>query len=317
MAHAVVTLLRSEPQVGAHECSVCHSSNLVDDFHVKQREYVRCADCGLTFLKHIDPEDERTRYEDGAYDLMENQHRLEFKEAVFERGLGELERLKTPGRLLDVGCGNGLFLSLARKRGWETYGVELSPAACAHSRNVLGLNVIHGSLPEIRFSDCFFDVVTLYDVLCHVPSPLEQLIEIHRILKVGGLLVLRVRNALFHVGLIRLSSSLEPYLVFHLYCFTPKTVDYLLRKAGFNRTHIRNSVPTPSDPYAISPLWGDRGMEAIKRAVYYAAEALSYLSAHALLLGPSLGVHAMKGHGDEKVRARFGPFDTDARLKRT
>ena len=301
------------PQVGARQCLVCHSFELVDDFRVKQREYVRCSDCGLTFLRNISPEDERAKYEGGAYDLMEHQHRLAFKEAVFERDLRELGRLKSPGRLLDVGCGTGSFLSLARRRGWETYGVELSPTACVRARDVFGLNVIRGSLPDVPFSESFFDVVSLYDVLCHVPFPLEQLVEIHRILKVGGLLVLRVRNALFHVGLIRLSQSLEPYLVFHVYCFTPKTVRYLLGKAGFSWIRVRNSVPTPSDPYAISPLWGDRGMEAIKRAVYYAAEALSHLSAHALILGPSLRVHAMKGRGDENGRTGFASFLARAR----
>ena len=301
MAPIVVTVSKARPQVEARRCSVCHSFQLVDAFRVKQREYVRCRDCGLIFLKRIDPAEEREKYETGVHELVDNADRLEFRKAVFEESLQEVASLKRPGRLLDIGCGNGLFLDLARKYGWETYGVELAPVAWTYATEVLGLNVARGDLSEIRFEDSFFDVVTLYDVLCHLPSPLEQLIEIHRILKVGGLLVLRVRNATFHVGLIRFLQSLEPYLVFHLYCFTPKTIRYMLRKTGYSRTCVQNSALTPSDPYSISPVWGDRGMQAIKRGVYAAAEALYHLSARTLLLGPSLKVHAIKGWGEERA----------------
>lgn len=278
----------------ARQCSVCRSSHLVEAFRVRAREYVRCRTCGLIFLGWIDSKAERDVYETGAYDVMESRHRLEFKEALFEDSLQEIGRIQKPGRLLDVGCGNGMFLKLARKRGWETYGVEPSTTASGYAREILGLNVIGGTLPEAHFADRFFDVVTLYDVLCHVPSPLEQLMEVHRVLKVGGLLVLRVRNALFHVGLVRLSPSLEPYLAFHLYCFTPATIRFMLRKAGYSRPRVGNSLPTHCDPYSISPVWGDIGMQAIKMLVYYAAEGLRHLSAHALILGPSLKVLAMK-----------------------
>jgi hypothetical protein len=84
-----------------------------------------------------------------------------------------------------------------------------------------------------------------------------------------------------------LLKSLEPYLVFHLYCFTPRTIRYLLEKAGYSRVRVRNFAPTPADPYSISPVLGDMGMHAIKRGVYVATEIVSRLSAHTLIFGPS------------------------------
>src|SRR2546425_7723953 len=99
----------------AHQCSVCQSVNLVGAFRVKQREYLRCSRCGLIFVKRINPEDEKAKYEGGPYyQLFESMHRLELKQAVFERSLREIARIRQPGRLLDVGCGNGLFLNCAR-----------------------------------------------------------------------------------------------------------------------------------------------------------------------------------------------------------
>ncbi len=70
---------------------------------------MRCCDCGLIFLNRIDPEGERAKYETSVYRLIENENRLEFRKAVFEESLQEIARPGRPGRLLDVGCGNGFF----------------------------------------------------------------------------------------------------------------------------------------------------------------------------------------------------------------
>lgn len=284
------------------QCESCQSLDLIEFFQIGEKPYVRCSTCGLIFLKgKISRDDVEALYKTDAYQRFESQHRLHLREAVFQKSLEEIEKVKKPSRLLDVGCGNGLFLNLARKHGWETYGVELSPTACEQAKNGLHLNVVCGELQEARFPDGSFDVVTLYNVLDHLPSPLDELLEIHRILKGGGLLVLRVPNAAFHVNLIRILKSLERHLIFHLYCFTPTSIRYLLEKVGYCNIDVKNSLLTSSDPYSISPLWGDKGMQAIKRAVYSVAQVLFYLSAHSLIIGPSLEVHAIKA-SEEKRR---------------
>jgi len=93
-----------------------------------------------------------------------------------------------------VGCATGIFLDGMRRRGWETWGVELNVRAARYARDRLGLEVFVGELEGAAFPDRFFDVVTLWDVLEHVRDPRRTLGEIARISRPEGLLVLSLPN---------------------------------------------------------------------------------------------------------------------------
>jgi len=67
-------------------------------------------------------------------------------EAKFGHVLEHVERYVTPGRLLDVGCGPGFLLSVARSRHWDTRGVDMNAWAVGHARGELGLEVSQGTL---------------------------------------------------------------------------------------------------------------------------------------------------------------------------
>ncbi|MGH7275115.1 MAG: class I SAM-dependent methyltransferase [Nitrospiria bacterium] len=280
------------------QCPVCESHDPINLFQVNGHRYVRCIKCKLIFLnRDINSEDAHVVYRTDAYQQLQTHHSLYFREAIFKRSLDEIEGVQNPGRVLDVGCGDGMFLNLAEKHGWETYGVEISPTAYEHAKTVLQGTVIRGDLRQGHFPDSFFDVVTVYNVLDHLHSPLDELLEIYRILKASGLLVLRVPNAQFHVNLLRILRFLESQLVFHLYCFTLKTIKHLLEVAGYGQIEIKNSMLTPFDPYSTSPMMGDIGMQVIKSAVYSIVQLLFYLSGGSLMVGPSLMIHAVKSQG--------------------
>src|SRR4051794_33857178 len=83
------------------------------------------------------------------------------------------------GRLLDVGCGPGLLLDEARRRGYDVVGLELSATAAAHARDVLGLPV--REMPLEHLTEEEFDVIVLADVLEHLDDPLAALDGCHEL----------------------------------------------------------------------------------------------------------------------------------------
>ncbi|HPS90826.1 MAG TPA: class I SAM-dependent methyltransferase [Methanothrix sp.] len=98
------------------------------------------------------------------------------------------------GRLLDVGCGNGLFLDQMRRLGWEVVGVEPDEKAASVAVEKLELEVFCGSLKDAKFPDGHFDAITMNHVIEHATDPLELLKECRRILRPGGKLVVVTPN---------------------------------------------------------------------------------------------------------------------------
>jgi SAM-dependent methyltransferase len=94
------------------------------------------------------------------------------------------------GRLLDVGCGHGLLLDEARRRGYDVTGIELSSGAAGYARDVLGLEVREESLEGFAAAqpDGDFQVVVLADVLEHLDDPVAALDACERLLAPGGAL---------------------------------------------------------------------------------------------------------------------------------
>jgi len=178
------------------------------------------------------------------------------EEAAFvaeDRGLLDaFARLRSPGRLLEVGCAGGWLLKHARERGWQVRGVEVSEHGVQHAR-ALGLDVFHGVLEDARLPAASFDLVYMGDVLEHVPDCRAVLAETRRVLAPGGHLYLRgpitthslARSAgLSLYGLIGSSIVLHepPY---HLWEFRPRPLARLLAATGFAVETIEQSKIPP------------------------------------------------------------------------
>lgn len=94
------------------------------------------------------------------------------------------------GKLLDIGCGTGHFLDLAKKNGWNVTGIEPNQGArtIASSKGITFLDAIKNAEKNA------FDVITMWHVLEHVPDLEEQIKQLKRVLKEDGTLFIAVPN---------------------------------------------------------------------------------------------------------------------------
>lgn len=153
--------------------------------------------------------------------------------------IDRIRRLKRDDRLLDVGCGAGLFLAVVRDhRRVQTTGVELNGGVAARCRTQHGLDVRGGTLLEQQFPDGAFDVVTMFHYFEHESEPLLVLRETRRILQPDGLLVIEVPNAGGALARVFKGYWFGMDVPRHLVNYTPETLAATLRSGGFEISEI-------------------------------------------------------------------------------
>lgn len=105
------------------------------------------------------------------------------------------ELLGTRNTLLDVGCGSGEFLDFLKEQSWETTGIEPSEEL-SHVASSRGLNVHTLTFENYLAKDTHekFDVITLMNVLEHVPNPSAFILNCKKLLKENGIIVIKVPN---------------------------------------------------------------------------------------------------------------------------
>ncbi len=162
---------------------------------------------------------------------------------------------RPPGRMLDLGCGDGIVLHLARQDGWEVHGVELFPEQVALVRATLGLDVETSDIAGFRGAPASWDVVLLTHVLEHLPDPVGALRKIRELLAPGGIGVLEFPNidaldAKLRRGLRRWHLHRHryrpDYVPGHVQEFCRASFAFAASKAGLVLAHW--------ETYAVNPL---------------------------------------------------------------
>jgi 2-polyprenyl-3-methyl-5-hydroxy-6-metoxy-1,4-benzoquinol methylase len=236
-------------------CNLCGADDTapvteIDGFHI-----VRCRQCGLIYVNPRYREELLQRiYTETYYDHDGIQNGLEFfgydnyledEENIritFAKRLKTIERYATKGKLLDIGCATGFFLDLAKSRGWEVVGSEVSEFSVRYAREKLGLDVRLGTLRDLQFDAQSFDVITMWDVIEHVPDPIGELQEVRRILRDGGLLSIITPDVGSLVARF-LGSRWEEFrrVREHVYFFSRRTMTEALRKVRFEVLRIEHA----------------------------------------------------------------------------
>ena len=234
---------RNCPNCGQDCYTVLFDSNMrKSDFHQgiesvymlpgdKYGRHVKCQNCQLVYVNPIIREDK----------LKEDYSQMNNIDAAIVRG-SRLRAAKSQLRLinkyingtsfLDIGCGEGFFLSTAASAGYSTKGIEISQDAVAYAKREFGLDIEARAFEELQLPENYFDVVTLWQVLEHLPRPLDILNEAHRILKPGGLIAASTPNIEGMPSNI-LRRRWWNIRTIHINQFSTKTLTGILKNAGF------------------------------------------------------------------------------------
>jgi SAM-dependent methyltransferase len=161
------------------------------------------------------------------------------QENRLRKEVAAMEPFRRLNRMLEVGAGRGWFLSVASQSGWETWAVEINRDAVQHLRSRGIHRIIVDTAEDFKAPEGSIDVVKMWDVIEHLRSPRKALINIHRVLRPGGVLRLATTN---FASLSRWVNGPEwVYLngADHIFLFEPSTISRLLTQCGFSDIRIR------------------------------------------------------------------------------
>jgi SAM-dependent methyltransferase len=253
--------------VSAPRCPVCGDTDPKQRYKITRFRILRCRSCDQVYLYPLPSPDEIKKMfaqlyttGEGSVPELKSYYGFCYRDdpsnplvQLYESWLTELERHHKAGRLLDVGCGTGLFLAVARRRGWEPFGIDDSEEATEYAREHFGLDVWVGDFADFVAEGRSFDVITGWDIIEHARKPLDLLIAMRECLAPGGVVGLSTPNQRSILDLIagafyRLSGGtitapLEKfYIEQHFLYYTPDTLAHSLSLSGFDVVEMQREV---------------------------------------------------------------------------
>lgn len=254
-------------------CALCGAAGGRVRYRYEDYQIISCEGCGLwRACPRLSAEELERYYEqeyyseqrarEGQYEAWQAANR-----AVWRRSAQlVVEQARRAGlvaeriRLLDVGCGQGFFMQECAQLGMQVRGIEPSAHAVLYARQTLGLDVRAG-VPEMLEAGERYNVITMWEVLEHVPQPLETLRRLHGHLEQVGMLWVAVPNVNALQRRIHGGQYFNLLNKSHLTHFDRTTLRQMLLRAGFR--DVRRIVH-----------FGGGGRSGLGAIAQYAARAL-------------------------------------------
>jgi 2-polyprenyl-3-methyl-5-hydroxy-6-metoxy-1,4-benzoquinol methylase len=204
---------------------------------------VRCRQCNLVFADALPSP---SQLQDHYANYPESGIPSELTIRRYTDLLELFEPFRQSGRILDIGCGDGHFLEIAREHGWSVYGSEFGEGPRNRAR-AKGLDVRSAPFPATHDELKSFDVVTAMEVLEHVVEPKQELHAITSLVRSGGVLYLTTPN--FAAVTRRLAGPAWRAIDYpeHLNLFTPSALDSMLSSTGWRKLRLWTTGISPSD----------------------------------------------------------------------
>jgi SAM-dependent methyltransferase len=226
-----------EPGSTPDRCLVCGVPRPRALFERSGKRFWACRGCELVFVHDIYPEfTQDVAHLPETYEFGRPRAAKPRELREYARILARFERVRRLGSLLEVGCGQGVFLEAASRAGWRALGVEMLPELARVAREERGLDVRTGELCDARLPDASVDAAYMNEVIEHVVDPVALLGELRRVLRPGGIALLRTGNARSWSARVR--GGGWSYYRFgghlHIRFYSPRAAEALARAAGFD-----------------------------------------------------------------------------------
>ncbi len=258
-------------------CNLCGSGNVREHLRLAGNGLValECLDCSLIYIGNNPVKDEdlpklytmeaylgerhlqsQEWYRDYYRDCLRGYDANSPVIQQFRESLSVIRRFALGKRLLDVGCATGVFLDVARREGFEVVGTDVSADMVEYARSEFALDAHLGPLEAHAFPEASFDVITMLDVIEHIPSYKTLMEEIRRILKPGGVLLLRtpteeawmrtLAKLIYKASFGTIECPLYWFYSFeHVTSFSRGTLSHLVRRYRFEVVHIHDECESP------------------------------------------------------------------------
>lgn len=217
-------------------CDLCGSSNLVFWDTARSNTLSQCALCGLIFTN---PRIADSKVKDKviyseAYFRQKSRMTPKLvaaREKTYELEIKTLEELVPGGKILDVGCGMGVFLERLGSQ-WEKYGCDVSSFALEEAQK-RKITTFHGEFEDLDFGDRLFDVIYFRASLHHAYWPSRCLKKAFSLLKNGGILAITMSNNASGPAGRLFKAHIKSYEQAHNYLFTLNILKKYLSYHGF------------------------------------------------------------------------------------
>ncbi len=254
-------------------CPICQTESDRLVTKINSWSYFRCSSCPLVFLYPQPSVAELTTAYQDYLPERRDQIQAWFRslEEVIQKSADLIEERVKAGRILDVGSGYGFFLNHMVQRGWRAEGIEISePGRNYCHTHFPGIKIQSTPLPDPSIPDSHFDAVTLFYVIEHLTDPLKVLREAYRLLRPGGVLLLRWPHS---TPIVRLLGPFSRFLdlyhtPYHLFDLSKPFIEKQLATIGFIdiKTIISGKTRPPSILGRVSSLIFGGAGEWLSRA---------------------------------------------------
>jgi len=232
-------------------CKVCGSKKIVSLGNITNGNYaekflknyslLKCEKCHFEFI-YPTPSDEVLKFiysnpDYSAWEVVDKNQNKSIRYLNFEYYFIILEKYKKSGKILDCGCATAYFLDIAKKKGFDCYGIEISEIPFSIASKKHPKKIFKQNIEDLKISKGFFDVITMFDFLEHTKNPGEVLKRASSLLTASGLILITTPNT-NSLSMSLFGKGHTNYILEHLNLFNGSNISYFLKKFGFDEVKI-------------------------------------------------------------------------------